>query len=165
MAKWDLAERCLRWGQRLEPWLVGATVIGLLLMGGVQLFHASSNVENKLTKSVIERVAWWQQEFPEVRATSGKPMATEAVTLELVNFSTLQRAVVLVNDRPVANFLERKVTIGVFPGDVITVDGRFYKHRIKVRVTGVSGRIIGPRKNDTVQANGNIVTLGAVRTW
>ncbi|MHB1127180.1 MAG: hypothetical protein ACYC2T_09505 [Bacillota bacterium] len=166
MFKRELADKCLGWGQRLEPWLVGVVVMGLLLLGAAQLVHiGSSTTGNGLARNINEKVAWWQQEFPEARAVSGKTLATETVTLELVNFSSLQRAVILVNDRPVANFLEKRATISVFPGDVITVDGRFYKHRLKVRVIGVSGRIITPRKNDTIQVDRNTVALDAVRTW
>lgn len=85
------------------------------------------------------------------------------VTLELKNFTTLPRALVLVNHEPRASFGQRYITIPVADGDRIEVDGSFYSHPLDVEVLDVSRNISSPPAGRKVVVDGTVTAVGTVR--
>jgi len=84
------------------------------------------------------------------------------VTLELKNYTSLPRAVVLVNGEPRAVFGERYVTVPVTEGDLLEVDGSFYTHPLVVEVLDVSRGVAAPPAGRTVEVDGSVAALGRV---
>ncbi len=85
------------------------------------------------------------------------------VTLELKNFTSLPRALVLVNHEPRAAFGRRYVTVPVAQGDLVEVDASFYSHPVVVKVLDVSRGVVSPPAGRTIKVNGTVTAVGRVR--
>ncbi|MHB8158656.1 MAG: hypothetical protein ACYDEQ_14935 [Desulfocucumaceae bacterium] len=82
------------------------------------------------------------------------------MTLYLSDYSLLPHLRVLVNGEVKVTFNSRYLALAVNSGDVIAVDGTFYKRPVKVEVYNVSKNIKSPRCGDRLQLNGNVASLG-----
>ena len=85
---------------------------------------------------------------------------SQLVTLYLSDYSLLPHLRVLVNGEVKGTFNSRYLALAVNSGDVIAVDGTFYKRPVKVEVYNVSKNIKSPRCGDRLQLNGNVASLG-----
>ena len=85
------------------------------------------------------------------------------VTLRIENVTCLEKVALLINGREIIDFMGKLVTVKVFPGDVMAVDGSFYDHEIIFSVFSTSENILEPQKNQLFRVNGDIVTIGKIK--
>lgn len=85
------------------------------------------------------------------------------VTLYLENHSVLPHLQVLVNGNKVAAFDSRYVTVLVQNGDIIEVDGTFYKHNILVKVIDTIGDITNPVVEQQLNIENNVISVQVVK--
>ncbi|HUW63935.1 MAG TPA: hypothetical protein VMW83_04450 [Spirochaetia bacterium] len=115
---------------------------------------------------LLVRQPWLDITPPELAAAGLEPgyvyNGGPVVTLELKNYTSLPRALVLVNHEPRASFGRRYVTVPVADRDLIEVDGSFYHHSLEVEVLDVSRGITSPPAGRTVEVDGTITAVGRV---
>ncbi|RYD02917.1 hypothetical protein N752_22285 [Desulforamulus aquiferis] len=73
-------------------------------------------------------------------------VADTTIILQLVNYSTLPKARVLVNGQVKGDFTHPYVTLSVADGDLLEVDTSFYRHSVEVKVLETSNKIVVPEK-------------------
>lgn len=88
----------------------------------------------------------------------------QVVTLYLQKYSLLPRLKVLVNGESRGSFNSRYVTVAVRSGDVITLDGTFYKRPVDIEILDSSKAVRSPSKGKILHLNGTIISLGKVVT-
>lgn len=81
------------------------------------------------------------------------------ITLALVNYSSLQKAKVLVNGKSVGTFLNKYVLVNVKEGDILEIDGTFYNHPIKVEVYETEPAVKGLKEGQKFTVKKEILTL------
>jgi hypothetical protein len=84
------------------------------------------------------------------------------VTLELKDYSSLAKANLLVNQKKVADFRQKQITIRILPGDIIEIDGSFYNQPINFEITKISPNIIESSFQKQIRTNSNVVLVGKV---
>ncbi len=87
----------------------------------------------------------------------------EHITFYLENFSTLPHLKVLVNGTEVGEFKDRYLTIPVYHGDLIEIDGTFYEHPVSVQVFNTTDNIIKPAVGHKLTINGEVKRVGSVK--
>ena len=152
--------------KRIEGVLILTVVVGLFAIIGSQALHSFNPVD--FYAGIAEKLEGepvnFYDEFPETRVTSGQYHSVFAtVTVQVENFSSLEKAVLVVNGEEVADFREKQVTIKVAPGDILAVDGSFYTHEIVFRVVAASQNVSQPEIGQTVKVEGDVVILCEVR--
>lgn len=85
------------------------------------------------------------------------------IILQLVNFSTLPKAKILVNGQYQGDFTHPYSTIAVSEGDTIEVDSTFYEHPITVKVLEGSKAVLSPSKGKEYSGQKTIITIGKVK--
>lgn len=85
------------------------------------------------------------------------------VTFQLINYSTLPLARVLVNGEPCGVFNDRYITVFVHEGDLLEVDGSCYNRPLDIEVLDVSKEVLIPAAGDRLRVEGGIICLGRVR--
>lgn len=86
------------------------------------------------------------------------------ITFYLENYSRLPHLSVLINDRPVAVFNDRYITVPVQHGDVVSLDGTFYRHEIKIKIINISSEINNKQLIDKqITLKSNIVPVCTVK--
>ncbi|MBO8168327.1 MAG: hypothetical protein H0Z35_03960 [Thermoanaerobacteraceae bacterium] len=153
------------WMDRLEKYLIRVVVTGVILLVIVQayIFQDSTRFYMSFSERLNQEVAKFYRQYPRARPTSSEVTAFATVTIRLVNFSTLQKARLLINDVEVTDFREKQVTVKVNPGDVISIDGSYYMHKLVFEVVGTSGNILYPQEGETIEVNGDVVSLRPVK--
>ncbi|NLC06923.1 MAG: hypothetical protein GX755_02995 [Syntrophomonadaceae bacterium] len=94
-----------------------------------------------------------------------QPATSETVgtiTLELINFSSMPKATVLVNGQEVADFREKRVTIPVRNDDILEINGSYYQHSLTVLILDVSENVRYPKKKQEIKVNQSLTRIGQV---
>jgi hypothetical protein len=104
-------------------------------------------------------------EFPEARVTGSTSMQSvfATVTIQCSNFTSLDKAVLLINGEEVGNFSDKQLTVKVQEGDVLAIDGSFYIHELVFEVVAASQNVAQPEIGQTVLVYGDVALLGQVR--
>lgn len=116
-------------------------VLGGLLAGAIWLLAV---VQAGIYVGNIEPAGTWlgaeyAGETVEVAAGPDEPYGI--VVLELVDFSRLEQAEVLVNGRCAARFDKAQVRVRVAEGDVLALNVQAYGRQVRVRLVGLSSVI------------------------
>ncbi|WP_027363397.1 hypothetical protein [Desulfotruncus alcoholivorax] len=148
----------LFWGARFERWLLRAIVLCAVMLVAVQWF-ANDPVLQAVSRAGIDI-----NEPNEPNETAQRTSADleHLVTFQLLDYSTLPMAAVLVNGQKVAAFQERFVTIPVANGDVLAIDAKFYQRPVSFKVFDTYGGVKWPGVDDTFKVEGTIKQLGTV---
>jgi hypothetical protein len=147
-----------------EKILVRVVIFGLVALVGVQAMLTSDSMRFYL--SWAERLEG--QPFPEWSNPSARVMDAESsvfahLTVELMDFSSLSKAKVLLNDVEIADFRNKKVTIKVYPGDTIKIDGTFYNRKLKFVISEISPNISAPDLHQVIQTDSTVESFGQVK--
>jgi len=84
------------------------------------------------------------------------------ITLELINFSSMPKATVLVNGQEVADFREKRVTIPVRTDDILEINGSYYQHSLTVLILDVSENVRYPKEKQEIKVNQSLTRIGQV---
>ncbi|MGI6648438.1 MAG: hypothetical protein ACOX5W_05045 [Bacillota bacterium] len=84
------------------------------------------------------------------------------ITLELINFSSMPKATVLVNGQEVADFREKRVTIPVRTDDILEINGSYYQHSLTVLILDVSENVRYPKEKQEIKVNQSLARIGQV---
>lgn len=98
-----------------------------------------------------------------VQETFSEEAKEGEIVLALVNYSSLQKAKVLINGKTAGNFLNKYISLQVEAGDILEIDGTFYNHPVKVKVLRIDDGIKGFKEGQGFTVNGEILTLGEIR--
>lgn len=162
--RFSVQEMFERWVEPVEKYLIRAAVVGVLLLVIAQglMYNNTTEFYMGFSQLLNREVAQFDSEYPQARVT-GTSAAFATVTLKLTNYSSLQKAKLLVNGKEVTDFRDSQVTIRVNPGDEIAVDGSFYTHQLNLVVAAVSENIGVPATGEEIVVRQNVVTLPTVK--
>lgn len=157
---WDRVERLLMR-------FVVVAIVAIVLIQGI-MTHDSW----RLYLSWGERLEGQRIEYPASTRPREEPPRTEGpssqysrqarLVVGLTEFSSLPRAVLLVNGKKVATFEDRKKTLNVQGGDVLEIDSTAYNFPVEYVVREVSPNCTFPKKGQLFTANQNIVMVGKI---
>jgi len=150
--------------EEVEKYLIRAIVVGVILLVLVQTFFLQDPTQfyMSFSEKLNQEVTNFNRIYPEARPTSGEIAVFSTVTIRLENFSSLQKAKLLINDRVVTDFRDKQVTVRVNPQDVISIDGSYYTHRLVFKVVSVSNNVAQPKAGKIVEVYQNQVSLDPV---
>ena len=149
------------WGARFERWLLRTVVLFAVMLVAAQWFN------NDPVLQAVSRAGIDTNESIESKEQNAAAQITSAelehmVTFQLLDYSSLPRAEVLVNGQKVAAFAERFVTVPVADGDVLEIDAKFYQRPVSFKVLDTYGGVKWPQVDDTFKIDGTIKKLGTV---
>ncbi len=84
------------------------------------------------------------------------------VLLSLEKFSSLPKAVVMVNGKEQASFVNNEVQLKLMAGDVVEIDASAYNFPVVFNVKQVSDNLAFPVKDENYVCNHDIVMIGKV---
>lgn len=144
-------------------WRWTGLILAVLLCCGLVGFGLG---QAALRSGLSERLSFgdnWYGKTYQIQTAAGKQEDLWGnVTLELVGFSALPRAAVLVNGTTVENFTEKTVTVRVVRGDQLAVDASMYALPVSVRIKSVSAIIDSGKLRELATAKRGTVQLGTV---
>ncbi|SFF94656.1 hypothetical protein SAMN05660649_00137 [Desulfotomaculum arcticum] len=150
----------LFWGARFERWLLRTVVLCAVMLVAVQWF-TKDPVLQAVSRAGIDTNDSIESREP----SSAAPSAAELehlITFQLLEYSTLPMAEVVVNGQKAAAFAERFVTVPVADGDVLEIDTKFYHRPVSVKVLDTYGGVKWPKVDDTFKIEGTVKKLGTV---
>ena len=122
--------------------IVGITLSVLLMFSlGTGIFAQIVRSSDSLSAKIDLGENWYGEEYQFSPAAADNGGVWGNVVLELMDYSTLPKALVLINGEQKASFREQQVTVRVENGDVITVDTTAYGSAVRVRIKSVSSVI------------------------
>lgn len=168
--------RFLSWADRIERFLLRFVIGGLVVLVVAQSLMTSDPIRFYL--SFAERLEGksLKPENPSVfssevvtnpahtavnQPVTAVPAGT--LTLSLMNYTSLQKAVLLRNGEPVGDFRDKQLTIRVNDGDQLALDGSFYTYPLSFEVTSISDNITSPKAKQMIEVRHNVVNIGPVR--
>ncbi|NPV26297.1 MAG: hypothetical protein HPY81_02325 [Firmicutes bacterium] len=170
-------ERFLSWADRIERFLLRFVIIGLVVLVVTQSLLTSDPLRFYL--SFAERMEGRSLDldnayvFKDVddanqpgseMSLSGRPsVPTGTLTVSLLNYSSLQKAVLLRNGEPIGDFRDKHLTVRVHAGDVLEVDGSYYNYPLALEITAASENIVSPKVKQRIEVKHNVVKLGVVQ--
>lgn len=89
-------------------------------------------------------------------------VSDNSIILQLVNFSTLPKAQVLINGSVKANFSHPFVILPVLAGDLVEVDVTYYDHPVVIKVLDTSEGIARPVKGAEISGKKTVLVIGKV---
>lgn len=158
-----------RWpaaAERAERLLLRAAVLFLLalVVGQVLLATDARTLISYVYR--LEGVAYDPRALGEPEAVgalylgpAGEPVRT--VTLALVDRPAAPGLRVLLNGYAVADFSRPSVTVVVYPGDELALDGRAEPEAVRVRVVDAA-ELVAPAEGIEVEVRGDLRSLGRV---
>lgn len=84
------------------------------------------------------------------------------LTISIERYSSLPRAVVLVNHHPYREFTEKDMHLELAAGDIVEIDTTFYSFPVSFLVKETSSNMAYPEKDQVYQANQGIVMVGRI---
>jgi hypothetical protein len=155
---------------RLERLLMRLVVIGIVAIVLVQgiMTHDSWRLYlswgERMEGQSIEYPAinMPERELPRKHGSTAHYSRQADLVLEAKEYSSLPRAVLLVNGQKTASFEETKKTLKVRGGDVVEIDSTAYNFPIEYVVREVSPNCTSPKKGQLFTANQNIVMVGKI---
>ncbi len=142
----------LYWGSRLERWLLRAVVLCAVVLVAVQWFAYDPAVR------VISQV---DEGLTGGNGTSYAHLE-HLVTFQLLDYSTLPKAAIMVNGEKKGCFTHRYVTVAVDDGAVLAIDARFYQQPVSVKVIETYGDVQWPPAGTVFAVHGTVREIGKV---
>lgn len=153
--------------KKLERVLIAVVLAGLVITFALQAIIVLDTAEIflRIGEKVQNYPITFYEEFPEARVTTADEYQSvfATVTIQIENFSSLEKALLLINGKEVADFRDKQITVKVSPGDVVAIDGSFYVHELIFKVVATSENVAQPEVGQVVEVYGDISMLGEVR--
>ena len=90
-------------------------------------------------------------------------MLFRSLTIELKDFSSLSKAKLMINGQETTDFRDKKITIKVYPDDIISIDGSYYNRTLEFEVSEASPNIFYPTLHQVVKTNSTVESFGKVK--
>lgn len=153
---------------RVEKGLIRIVVMGVVFMVIVQALMTQE--QYRIYLSWGEKLEGQSINYPvsvtqpaESEPSSSPMKSSQAVmNISIDVFSSLPKAIVLVNGKPAGNFSNRDVSIKLKDGDVVEIDSRYYNFPINYRIISISDNLAYPDKEKEYTGNQSIVMIGKV---
>ena len=142
--------------------LVVVVVQGIMTQDPLRLYLSWSErmegqvVEYPVAGDLQQAVKEKKQEPPVVRSPEAH------LIIEVGDYSSLPRTMVLVNGREKARFDDKKVNLLVQAGDVVEIDSRAYNFPVKYQIKNVSSNLAFPETDTMYTGNQSIVMIGKI---
>lgn len=154
--------------ERMEHFIIRLVIIGLVLMVGVQAIMTQD--QYRMFLSWGERLEGEALNYPvnTVREPSSPVVGTDVkssrvqIVLALGKYSSLPRAVAIINHDQKFSFDRRELNLNLKAGDVVEIDCREYNFPVQFRVEDISANAAFPRKGQTWTTNQGILMIGKV---
>jgi len=142
----------LFWGVKLERWLLRVVVMCAVMLVSVQWFTSDPalRVISQAENSIIDQSNLGQDEL------------NHLVTFQLLEYTSLPKAAVLVNGEKNGYFTNRYVTVPVTDGDELAIETSFYKHPVAFKILETYGNVLVPAKGTLIEVQGTTKTIGTV---
>lgn len=133
-------------------------LLGLIALSAAFLWFYHSFLAQSPSWQVISRVGSDAQQVM-------KPLERfeNTVILQLVNFSTLPKAKVLVNGQVRGDFSHPYVTVPVAEEDWLEVDTTYYDQTVTIRVLDSTQQVISPAKGKEFSLKKTVAAIGQVK--
>lgn len=151
---------------KIEKYLIRFIVLGVVVLVLVQGMMTRDSLRFYLSWS--ERMEGQALEYPvskeNVEADESPGMDINSpyalLSLSLEQYSSLPKAVILINGEKVDNFENQEVDLKLMAGDIVEIDATFYDFPVEIKVNKVSDNLAFPEKDQIYIANDSIVMLG-----
>lgn len=150
----------------MERCLIRLVVIGLVSIVVIQAVMTQD--QYRMFLSWGERLEGETLRYPVNAGHQNNSPAPAAVSPEAVvelsidKYSSLPRAVVLVNGRENTAFKGREVRLKLKAGDVVEIDTSHYNFPVEFKVSNISDNVAYPRKGQTWIAYQGLAMLGKI---
>jgi hypothetical protein len=159
--------RDMKQGKKHEVFVITGIFAVMAVIFAVQaaLVLDAANLFFNIGNQVEPGTVTFYEEFPEARVTSTDALQSvfATVTIQCQKYSSLEKAVLLINGEEVGNFRDKQLTVKVADRDVLAIDGSFYIHELVFEVVAASQNIAQPEIGQTVRVYQDIGILGEVR--
>ncbi|MEN6461294.1 MAG: hypothetical protein ABFC94_08005 [Syntrophomonas sp.] len=157
-----------RFVNRVEKGLMRLVVIGVILMVMVQALMTRE--EYRIFLSWGEKLEGQSINYPVTatkqaeRENSASPTKSTQtlMNISIDMFSSLPKAIVLVNGKQAGNFSDREISLKLKGGDVVEIDSRYYNFPINYKITSTSDNLAYPGQGKEYTGNQSIVMIGKV---
>ncbi len=142
----------LFWGVNLERWLLRVVVMCAVMLVSVQWFtnDPALRVIGKVDESIVDQGSFVQADL------------NHLVTFQLMDYTSLPKAAVLVNGEKKGYFENRYVTVPVTDGDELAIETGFYEHPVSFKVIQTYGNVLVPSAGMVIEVQGTTKTIGPV---
>jgi len=142
----------LFWGVNLERWLLRVVVMCAVMLVSVQWFtnDPALRVIGKVDESIVDQGSFVQADL------------NHLVTFQLMDYTSLPKAAVLVNGEKKGYFENRYVTVPVIDGDELAIETGFYEHPVSFKVIQTYGNVLVPSAGMVIEVQGTTKTIGPV---
>ena len=152
--------------EMMERYIIRLVIIGFVLMITVQAVMTQDQFRMYLSWS--ERLEGESLKYPVNAVHDDKSPAPEAVSPDAVivlsvdKYSSLPRAVLMVNGKEKTTFNEREIQLKLKAGDVLEVDTTHYNFPVEFKVTSLSDNVAFPRKGQTWTSHQGLTMIGKI---
>ncbi|TYO95572.1 hypothetical protein [Desulfallas thermosapovorans] len=140
------------WGAKLERWLLRVVVMCAVMLVAVQWFtnDPALQVIGKADESIMDQDGFVRTDL------------NHLVTIQLLDYTSLPKAAVLVNGEKKGYFKHRYVTVPVTHGDELAIDACFYEHPASFKIIETYGNVTRPSPGTIIEVHGTTKTIGTV---
>lgn len=149
----------------IERYVVRLAVFALISLVLVQSLMTSDSIRFYL--SMGEHLEGRKVDVPAVSVRDSSIYPEEAaapgvgsITVETIDYTSLEQAFLLINGRRAGDFSEGKLTVAVVSGDVLEIDAAQYLHPVQFRIEKVSSSIKYPLQGQVVNTDRSTVMIG-----
>lgn len=155
-----------KFADKIEKYLIRFIVLGMVVLVLVQGMMTRDSLRFYLSWS--ERMEGQALEYP-VSKENVEPDKNQGMdinspyallSLSLKKYSSLPRAVILINGEKVDDFENQEVDLKLMAGDIVEIDATFYDFPVEIKVNKVSDNLAFPEKDQIFTANDSIVMIG-----
>ena len=149
----------------IEKLLFSTVVLTLTGMAIAQILLTDESWRNYLNfASRLESQKIVINNFPQTEVPASASIQNlGSVTLELQRYEMLPHAYVLVNGKETKKFLTKTVSVPVRNGDILEIDGTYYKKPFDVIIKEATDNIQNPKKNKKITVNQDITLVSEVK--
>ncbi len=142
----------LFWGVNLERWLLRVVVMCAVMLVSVQWFTNDPvlRVIGKVDESIVDQGSLVQADL------------NHLVTFQLLDYTSLPKAAILVNGEKKGYFANRYVTVPVTDGDELAIETGFYERPVSFKIIQTYGNVLVPPIGIVIEVQGTTKTIGTV---
>lgn len=156
-----------RFSDRVEKLLIRTAILALVVLVLVQGMMTRDPL--RLYLSWGERLEGQSIEYPastqppeREQDTSNIQSPYALVTISADKYSSLPRAIILVNGQEKTRFETEKVELKLMAGDVVEIDSTSYNFPVDYKIEEISNNLAYPEKGQIYSSDQSIVMIGKV---
>ncbi|MGE5423059.1 MAG: hypothetical protein ACM3QW_07330 [Ignavibacteriales bacterium] len=147
----------------VEKYLIRLVVFGLIALVTVQGAMTSDSI--KFYLSLGEHLEGKNVEAPaaavdDLSAYTMLNSDVASITIDTVDYTSLNKAFLVVNGHRQGNFSEGRLTTDVSSGDVIEIDTSWYSHPVQFKVVRTSSNLRFPSEGFSITADQSMTVIG-----